>query len=1522
MKKNLTRFFSLTLALVTTLCATAAPLQRRASHANSNLPELSTQATAAPTDVKNGPLLRPKASTASSKGLFKSSFKISNLNDKRPNKILSKSGDSTFPNLIGSVIYSENFSANGVYTIPTNSSQDFTRLFRYANAEYGGVLVDDTYFTCQYFEYPGYGKIIIYTGYDINTGKDYFEASGSYYTYSMTYDPTTSTVYAIANIEGIFALTKVNFDVEQNKVTFDYVGGIELDKFGLWNALACDSNGQLWAVYSDGDENNPSQLLCTGSTLYKIDKNTAAVTEVGETGFDSLYASDAIFDWKTDRMFWTVMNTDLEGFLTEIDTTTGEASVIYVFPGNEEVTGLAIPTPEAEDDAPAAVTDVIANFEKGSLSGSVDFKAPTTLFDGSEGSGEITYTVTANGEQVSTGTTTFGAATSAPVTVPTAGFYTFTVSVSNDKGESPKVETKAYVGADTPEATTVSASYNDGVMTVTWLPVTSSINGGYIDVDNMTYTVTRYPGRQVVANKISDTTFSENLPEPNKLTTYYYEVVAISDGLSSQPAQSNTVSIGSVMPPFTATFDDDSLDGFNVVNANGDEQTWSVFDGYARISFNKSVDMDDWLISPGLKLKGGTLYDVAAQFACGNPSYTERIEVKVGKSPKPEDMTIVLLEPTEIIEKKDAPYEWNEIFIPETDGTYYIGFHGISDMNKFVLYVDNISISEPKATNTPAEVTDLTVTPGANGALSATISFTTPAVTVSGGELTAITKIELLRDSRLINTWTNPAVNSPITYTDNLSVTGEYTYTVIAYNAAGNGPEAVASAYVGVDYPSTVSGVNAFETDTNGEVTITWDAVTTTEGGVTIDPSLVQYQVFRILNGSPVAISGTLDGTSFTYQAVYDGYQEFVQFGVVAKTERGYGKLVNASLSRLFPAGTPYHGITLTDEEDINNYILGVNSAGGGNWSVYDDSFFPSQDNDDRFFAMYGPFENSFGNLYTGLITLEGIANPGLTFYTYNIGTISGGIPDTNEIAIGVKEKGAEEFTTVETIVVSETGRENSWNRVIVDLSAYAGKTIQVNFYSIVKAAVYTLIDNIKIGTVYNNDLAVTYISAPDEVTTGSDFTVDVTVTNEGTALAESYNVELYSGKQLVATKAGDAIEGGISTIVEFDLTMSPIATEDVEYTAKVVLTGDENTDNDESKTVSVTPIASKLPAISDLAASIDGSAVKLTWAAPDKAAIPADAVTEDFEDGLSFSSHYGDWTFVDKDGSPVDGFSNFDVPNIVPEVTTGSFWLWDTNTVGSGSKYFAAHSGSKYLFALYRADMGQSNEWAISPELNGTAQTITFYAKSYSSDYPERIKLWYSTTTTNPDDFIAVETITRVSSDWTRYEFDVPAGAKYFAINSCATNAFMLMVDDVTYIPADAPVTTLLQGYDIYRNSVKINKDIVGNCEYADTDVEDNKNYEYEVVAVYNKGQSLPIAVSIRYQDTGIESALSDAISITSAKNSIIVNGAACLTITVNAADGKTMFTGKGEAQTVIPVQSGVYVVRAGQTVRKVLVK
>ena len=312
MKKNLTRFFSLMLAAATALSVAAGPLSRRVERQNTGMPGLTAAVAPAPiaSAAKTGELPRPQVRNAAQNKLS-TAVTAAELKTKGTRKAVRATAKTAgMPKLAGSVIWSESddFTSSGLYTVPTNASEQFTRLVKYANAHYGGVLVDNAYYTCRYLEYPGGSAYIFYTGYDMTTGQEFYEATSAYYTYSMTYDPTTGTVYAIANIDRHFVLVKITFDHEQGRVMLDPVDIITLDEYGLWNSIACDSKGQLWAIYSDLaiPESDDDPMVCTGSTLYKLDKNTAVLTKVGETGYESLYSSDSTFDLKNDLRFWTV----------------------------------------------------------------------------------------------------------------------------------------------------------------------------------------------------------------------------------------------------------------------------------------------------------------------------------------------------------------------------------------------------------------------------------------------------------------------------------------------------------------------------------------------------------------------------------------------------------------------------------------------------------------------------------------------------------------------------------------------------------------------------------------------------------------------------------------------------------------------------------------------------------------------------------------------------------------------------------------------------------------------------------------------------------------------------------------------------------------------------------------------------------------------------------------------------------------------------------------------------------------
>lgn len=249
---------------------------------------------------------------------------------------------------------------------------------------------------------------------------------------------------------------------------------------------------------------------------------------------------------------------------------------------------------------------------------------------------------------------------------------------------------------------------------------------------------------------------------------------------------------------------------------------------------------------------------------------------------------------------------------------------------------------------------------------------------------------------------------------------------------------------------------------------------------------------------------------------------------------------------------------------------------GEANAKIYNDESFTdlqSCDGDNGFIGIQGQYLDDALRLFTGKIDLSAIQNPAFTFYTYNIGG-----DDVNEISILVRKANDEEWTNVLTTTVLEAAPAEGWNKITVNLAAFAGQTVQIAYQGVVKQYTFILFDALKVATLADNDLALSAISAPATVKAGEDYKVDVTVANDGGKDAAAYTVELYANNEKVDSKAGEALASGKAATVSFDRSMSALATEPVTYKAVVVYAADEVLTNNESTEIVVAPVVSKLP--------------------------------------------------------------------------------------------------------------------------------------------------------------------------------------------------------------------------------------------------------------------------------------------------------------------------------------------------------
>ncbi len=1433
-----------------------------------------------------------------------------------------KATDNTaIPQLNGIMIYSSSWGYNakpGLYALPSATSDNFEMIVPEA---YGsGIVKDDRLYVVSRIYFPdlelNYPRLTVY---DMESKNEIFyenyssSPDWSILPIDMDIDPVSGDIYGItynSDFSG-YQLSRLSFT--DSSVTSECIAS--LDPSYNWNSMAFDATGNLYAISKEngvvGD-----YVLCVNSTLNKLDKNTGAITPIGETGLCPEYPTSAAIDKASGRMFWTVCPYEDVSYLAEVNLTTGAATILRTFDNAEEITSLYAVAKEAEANAPAKVNNLEAVFENGSLSGKINFTAPTTLYNGTAATGPLNYTILANDLQIAQGSTTFGGRVSANVTLPVEGRYKFVVRVSNDAGEGPAVSTSVTVGTGVPYATPYAfLKYADGKMNLTWTPVDAAIDGGYIDPTRVTYTVTRYPGETVVAEDIYATSFSESIPVPPSFVSYHYTVTTNYAGKSSEPTVSNSVGIGAIVPPYNETFDsEESLSGWTIIDVNADMRRWmwSTWENL-RISFNNSMAMDDWAITPGLQLEAGAAYELSFDVYGDGGSETETIEVMMGASNNVESMTTRLVDPTDVTATKDEPLTIRTTITPTVSGVYYIGFHGMSAPDQYMLNLDNVKIASALNSGAPAAPADLSAVADPTGQLKATISFTAPDKSIAGGALwQAFSKVEILRDNEVVATLTNINPKEKVSYEDKPQKSGTYNYAARCYNMFGQGAMAYTSVYVGVNIPAQPENVAIVETSKEGEVTVSWSAVTTDINGQSIPASEVKYVIAEPVKDGWKPLFEDLTTTSHTFQATTT-QQDMVQYAVFASTEGGVGE---GTLTPMIPVGPAYPELHESFADTKVSNLWGTRPINNAQFGIYgDESGYTSQDGDNGFLGMVGEALEDSAAIFSGKISLANMDNPTLSFYTFNLAN-----NNANIIKVGIKEAGAAEFTEVKSLQISEVCNPGQWGKVVIPLSAYKGKTIQFELTGVVKIYPYIFIDNINVANLPADDLAISSITAPETVAAGSDYTVSVVVANEGTAPASSYTVNLFANGIEIDSADAQNLASGSNATFTFPIHADPLSLKPIKYSASVVYSKDANLKNNESEEVTVTVEASTLPAPENLTISSENGEMLLSWNAPDLSKIDAVTTTEDVENAESFAFGMEGWKFVDVDGSPVGGIDGasggtLNIPNVIGGVTPASFFIFDASLPQFGAA-LEAFSGTKYLAALFRADNGETDDWAISPELTGDPQRISFIAKSLSSsaEEAEHVQVLYSTGSTDPSDFIAVEDFRTVPSKWTRMSFNLPAGAKRFAIRSSSTASFMLMIDDITFTAAVNFDEYKVTGYNVYRESAKINDSAVASTSYNDPTGE--ADHTYVVTAIYDKKGESRASNATRL--SSIESIVLK-FKAYAQDGCIVISGAEDSDVVISSLNGIIVYSGNGD--TKVSVAPGIYLVKVGKAIVKLQV-
>ncbi len=1361
------------------------------------------------------------------------------------------SGSQELPKMLGLMLSAENWTSDyypyGLYELPSSSEGSCEQMLSYQYAKSTGFMIDEVYYSCNIWRYSSGNIGADWHGHNINTGEQVFKREFSddngfaiqYLSLSNSVDPTSGIIYGVNYTQNGQKLQLVEMTLTKDPYGWDYitlnpVGTLE----GSWNAIAFDNNGQLWGINYEGVMEGNYNVV-THSYLNKIDKNNAQVTRVGETGLCPQFASDMCFDPNSNTLYWTLSTIDDQGFLAEVNTTTGAATKVMNFPNNEEIAGLVI---IGKDQAgiPGRATDLETAFENGSLSGSISFTTPENDTNGDPGQGELSYSIRVDESEIASGTCGWGERVTVPVTVDHAGEIRFNVILSANGVEGKGASTTCIIGHGTPKAPEATAAWEDGMMTVTWSRPTETVDGGYLSpTDPFLYEISDAETGELKVRVTDATSCSFALPEPETRTPFSYNVKGTCNGLSFI-SRTPVIYVGAQNPPYINNFNSvNSLDEFTIIDANNDGKVWTADGAIASIGYNPAKAMNDWMITPGIKLQAGGKYPFSLDISGGNVSFTERIEVLAGMAPTAEAMTISLIPVTAITKNSMETYE--AVLEPTVTGTYYIGVHGISFKDMHTLRVDNLILEDTPAPAAPATVQNLNVSTDPTGALNAIVSFKTPTLNSLGNSLSIIEKVEILVNDVVKSTITEPEPGEDITEIIRVAEMGEYTFTVIAYNENGAGMPATVTTYVGFDSPAAPASVYTEETSI-GHVSVEWDPVTTDINGTPLPEGVLLYDVYIYDAGDYIPVAKDVAGNKVEDidLNVAPGNQSFYQFAVFGHWDRLMGL---GQLSQMIIVGYPSEGFRESFPMfTVSNPIMISCSYGLPEWSLMiDANGFPSQDNDNGVIGLIGEYSTDTGAIQTGKFTVDHLTNPVMRFWVYNIYNAENPLPqDLNSVVVRISEDGGKTNTEVlSTTPYALGGTVEGWYPVIIDLTPYIGKTICFSVESTLNSYCYSVFDNFRTYSYVDHNLCMEEISAPERVTAGDEFKVAATIVNEGKLTASGHSVELFVNGEKYATQQADNLISDGRQVIEIPVQMHSLATEPLEIYATVSYAPDVLTDNNTSESITVKPILSPLPVVSGLTGEVSGNKVNLKWDSPDyENGMPA-TVTDDFDSYVPWQDQPGDWTTYDLDKSEVSGFLGIDIPNIQSGITKASFFVFNaTEMPREDYLQFEAHSGSQYMAALQRFDNGELNDWLVSPELSGNNQVISFFAKSYSRMFTDAFEVYYSTGSTQPSDFIKVCDRTDMPNNWSMYTVELPQGAKRFAIRACAANSFMFMLDDVTYQSGTETTPLVLKGYNIWRDGLKLNDQLITDKAYTD-EVANPKSQTYVVTAVYDLGES-----------------------------------------------------------------------------------
>lgn len=1228
--------------------------------------------------------------------------------------------------------------------------------------------------------------------------------NGKMYT-DMSYDYSSGKMYAISHptTETTELLTINLSDGTKSKVM-----DIQLQLM----TLACSYSGDLYSIDTQG-------------ILYSIDKNTKKLTPLTHMNFQPEYMQSMEFDHETGFLYWAACSNSYSMFY-KINVGTLENVSVSNLGNGGEMTGLYIPFKLAETNAPDAITELSTEILPTENMVRFSWKFPSTTVAGDVLTSMTSLSVECDGtllKRYVNGTDyswTTGERTSIDLEV-IPGIHVFKIYVTNESGDGLPIFKKIFIGEDIPAAPTNLQVVADGDhATLTWGAVTTGSNGGDIDLATLRYTIIRWPGKVVVADHIEETTY---IDQPEATDVYAYEVVASTRKGAGDRVRSEWMPVGVACDlPFSYKFDDEiRFKLWTVVDQNADDVTWKLSytnEGTPAMEYRYSSDndADDWLFTPALKLTAGKAYKL--KFDCGvqNPKYPERLKITMGTNKTIEDQTIVL----ETYDLTEYGLNSKIIYLPKSieTGNWYFAFQACSDKDMSKLYLSDVEVLENisatfKGTvlyrDTPMPEVKVTLSNSDKEYLTDNEgNFYIQEIKPGSYTLTAsLFGFTIFTEELTFSTLENKVKNIHLTALPKVNI-----YGYVKTQQGENMPNAAVYLH-GYDNYST-------QTDKDGKYKLedvfckgdyTLEAYATnyeksslsipafTED-VTVEDFLLKE---KLLSPAPISANASRSEVHLTWNKPED---KLIQF----RYDDGQAPLYvlnmefdandNTVSGCIYDTPTMFTGISWqvadnsSPKTTVDVIILDLDENGNPTRKVlFEQKGIPSTDSYWSSFQLPYPITAPRG----ALIALKGDAHLCMDYgestewpfvekrsclnFDYKVEDFiyleERNLPynllvRAEGVALGAPYSKIRSIPTpqpeyrVWRLAEEDEANIDKWTELTaqpIKATEFTDATWQnaaKGVYKYAVRAVYT-------GTEYSHPAFTEII--PRLMT--SEISVSLTTNAVGESVQDAsmtlVNQDEIHSYKAAADENGKMIfptvwEGTYIVVIERKGFQS--------VTDKITVEGGKNI----SLNYSLAESTQKPANLKIDVNGVPGSRL-FRW-----------NVIEKWEDGFEGHDNFtinspGElgWSYIDGDGAPTYASSSYEFPH---QNEPMAFIVFNPSATSPDMlDETMPHSGDKMLCCFACTGGVANNDYLISPELEMSNDfVIRFWACSYDNRFLEEIRVGYSTTGKEEDDFIWLGENQTIPAKWTEYIVSIPKDAKYVTINCISNDRYMLMLDDI----------------------------------------------------------------------------------------------------------------------------------------------